>query len=173
MNCRNCGAAKQPVGARAYFRCEHCGTFGFPSTIGDGIAVLDRDGHLPCPVCRATLGVGTIQGISVQYCDECRGFLTTNAEFGAIVQNRRNDSDAGSGITPAFDRAELRRRLRCPACERSMETHPYGGGGNAVVDTCHRCHLIWLDAGELDVIGRYRPATGVRFAAPVSSSSDS
>jgi Zn-finger nucleic acid-binding protein len=25
-----------------------------------------------------------------------------------------------------------------------------------VIDTCHRCHLIWLDAGELSVIGAYQ-----------------
>jgi hypothetical protein len=38
-----------------------------------------------------------------------------------------------------------------------MEAHPYFGGGNAVVDTCDRCNLIWLDAGELAVIERYVP----------------
>ena len=38
-----------------------------------------------------------------------------------------------------------------------MEAHPYFGGGNAVVDTCERCGLIWLDAGELAVIERYIP----------------
>jgi hypothetical protein len=38
-----------------------------------------------------------------------------------------------------------------------METHAYGGGGNAVVDTCSRCDFIWLDAGELAIIGRYVP----------------
>jgi Zn-finger nucleic acid-binding protein len=38
-----------------------------------------------------------------------------------------------------------------------MDTHPYFGGGNAVVDTCERCGLIWLDAGELPIIERYIP----------------
>ena len=38
-----------------------------------------------------------------------------------------------------------------------MEAHPYFGGGNAVVDTCEHCGLIWLDAGELAVIERYIP----------------
>ena len=36
-----------------------------------------------------------------------------------------------------------------------MDTHPYHAGGNAVIDTCDRCRLVWLDAGELTVIGRY------------------
>jgi Zn-finger nucleic acid-binding protein len=38
-----------------------------------------------------------------------------------------------------------------------MDTHPYYGGGRVVVDTCHRCTLIWLDAGELTVIERHNP----------------
>ncbi|MCE9533959.1 MAG: hypothetical protein K8T89_22980 [Planctomycetes bacterium] len=38
-----------------------------------------------------------------------------------------------------------------------MDTHPYGGGGSVVVDTCVCCELIWLDAGEIDVLARYRP----------------
>jgi hypothetical protein len=38
-----------------------------------------------------------------------------------------------------------------------MDTHPYSGGGNAVVDTCEECGLIWLDAGELAIIERFIP----------------
>jgi Zn-finger nucleic acid-binding protein len=38
-----------------------------------------------------------------------------------------------------------------------MDAHPYFGGGNAVVDTCERCGLVWLDAGELAIIERYVP----------------
>jgi Zn-finger nucleic acid-binding protein len=33
-----------------------------------------------------------------------------------------------------------------------MDVHPYYGPGNAVIDTCGRCALIWLDHGELKVI---------------------
>jgi Zn-finger nucleic acid-binding protein len=49
-----------------------------------------------------------------------------------------------------------------------METHPYGGGGNAVVDTCPRCDTIWLDAEELTVISRYVPHVPRR--EPISAS---
>jgi len=33
-----------------------------------------------------------------------------------------------------------------------MDTHPYYGPGNCVVDTCIRCGVIWLDYGEITVI---------------------
>jgi hypothetical protein len=33
-----------------------------------------------------------------------------------------------------------------------METHPYFGPGNVVIDSCAGCELIWLDFGELKQI---------------------
>ncbi len=30
-----------------------------------------------------------------------------------------------------------------------MQTHPYYGPGNIVIDTCGHCNAIWLDHGEL------------------------
>ena len=30
-----------------------------------------------------------------------------------------------------------------------MQTHPYYGPGNIVIDTCEHCNTIWLDYGEL------------------------
>jgi Zn-finger nucleic acid-binding protein len=33
-----------------------------------------------------------------------------------------------------------------------MDTHPYYGPGNVVIDNCGRCGLVWLDFGELDRI---------------------
>jgi Zn-finger nucleic acid-binding protein len=33
-----------------------------------------------------------------------------------------------------------------------MNTSPYSGPGNIVVDTCVHCGLMWLDCGELTVM---------------------
>lgn len=30
-----------------------------------------------------------------------------------------------------------------------MNTHPYYGPGNVVIDTCSHCEVIWLDRAEL------------------------
>ena len=35
-----------------------------------------------------------------------------------------------------------------------MDTHPYGGPGNIVIDNCAGCELNWLDYGELQRVGR-------------------
>jgi Zn-finger nucleic acid-binding protein len=41
------------------------------------------------------------------------------------------------------------RQIKCPACGHLMLGHLYGGPGNVVIDSCERCHVNWLDAGEL------------------------
>ena len=41
------------------------------------------------------------------------------------------------------------RILSCPRCRQPMIGHLYGGPGNVAIDTCERCQVNWLDAGEL------------------------
>lgn len=160
MNCRNCGAAMRPVGGAAYFRCPHCGTFEFPAATDDGFATLGEASEFGCPVCRQPLGKAAVEGRPVFYCGVCRGFLTTNPEFTAILLHRRARTADQSSVPRSIDPAELRRRVGCPKCKKAMDTHPYGGGGNVVIDTCDRCQLIWLDAGEMETLARHRPKDG-------------
>src|SRR5690606_29577317 len=49
-----------------------------------------------------------------------------------------------------LDRTQLARRVHCPRCGRPMDTHPYLGPGNIIIDTCDLCNLIWLDGMELE-----------------------
>jgi Zn-finger nucleic acid-binding protein len=44
-----------------------------------------------------------------------------------------------------------------------METHPYYGPGNIVVDTCSECGYLWLDHGD---ISRVENASFVRRSTP-------
>ena len=157
MNCRNCGAAMEPVGGAAYFRCPHCGTFEFPKATDDGVATLGEVSRFPCPICDESLGQAAIEGHTVCYCGNCRGFLTTNPEFSGILVRRRAQVGSQPSAPRSIDPGELRRRVGCPKCRKLMDTHPYGGGGSVVIDTCHRCHLIWLDAGEMETLARHRP----------------
>lgn len=159
MNCRNCGAAMVPVSDRAYFHCLHCRSFEFPTTNEDGIVAIGELTELPCPICNSHLTSATIEGYSISFCNTCRGFLTTNAEFSEILFRRRSQVANQPDVSRTFDPAELKRRIACPKCRKKMDTHPYGGGGNVVIDTCARCQLIWFDARELEVLARHRPQT--------------
>ena len=157
MNCPACGAAMRLVGNHRHFHCDHCELFHFPEETNEGVSPLGEPAGCDCPVCHRPLQNALIDGESVAYCDRCRGFLTLTPTFGQIVYKRRQHHGPHELITEPFDQAELRRSLLCPRCKKRMDVHPYFGGGNAVVDTCERCQLIWLDAGELAVIERYIP----------------
>ena len=157
MNCPACGAAMQLVGNRKHFHCDHCETFHFPEETNEGVSPLGEPAGCDCPVCHQALQNATIDGEAVAYCEKCRGFLTLTGIFGAIVTKRRQHHAAHEQILEPFDPADLRRRLQCPKCHKPMDTHPFFGGGNAVVETCERCGMIWLDAGELSIIERYIP----------------
>jgi Zn-finger nucleic acid-binding protein len=175
MNCRNCGAAMTLVAGRDYFRCDYCVSFHFPDGTGDdGVRVVGGPTQLACPICREALREGRAEGEPVQFCSGCRGFLATNPAFSGIVRGRRARRPVGDS-PHAFDPTELRRAVSCPACDRRMDTHPYYGGGRVVVDTCPKCCLIWLDAGELAVIERHNPprlVTDPPPAAPPTESDD-
>jgi Zn-finger nucleic acid-binding protein len=155
MNCPNCGGGMKPVGNRPYFRCPYCETFHYPHELADGVAVAGGEAPRNCPVCAGKLANAAIDGHAVEYCKACRGFLARNATFNQIVQLKRARNGGAPPVAIPFDREELRRRVKCPGCRKPMDTHPYHGGGNAVIDTCDRCCVVWLDAGEITVLGNY------------------
>ena len=158
MNCNGCGAAMTPVSNRNHFYCAHCSSYYFPQETGDGVCPSGDATTVACPICTdKPLQTALIDGEPVCYCDHCRGFLTNVDTFGVIVVKRRASHGRHGPHPGPFDPAELQRVIKCPSCKHPMEAHPYFGGGNVVVDTCERCRLIWLDAGELAVIQRYLP----------------
>lgn len=172
LNCANCGAAMEPVGSRNYFRCPYCESFHFPDETPDGVAVIGDESRLGCPVCNEKLVAAAIHGDPVRYCRTCRGFLADNPAFGRIVTRKRAARGNAPYVPTPFSRDELKRRIACPKCAKPMDTHPYHGGGNAVIDTCHRCHLVWLDAGEVSVIGSYPGREPAPVVAPAAEPSD-
>jgi Zn-finger nucleic acid-binding protein len=147
------------AGNRRHFHCTDCDNFHFPEETGDGVSPLGEKAGCDCPVCHRPLQNALIDGESAAYCERCRGFLAVTPKFAQIVKKRRAHHGSHERIDEPFDPAELRRVLQCPSCHQRMGAHPYFGGGKAVVDTCERCGLIWLDAGELAIIERYIPNT--------------
>jgi Zn-finger nucleic acid-binding protein len=147
----------EPVGNRNHLRCPYCLTVHVTDAGQDGLVPLDREVRLSCPVCTVRLKAGTVEGQAVVYCPQCRGILTTSERLAVIVEKARSGRPAIDPPANPFDPAELRRATACPGCGRRMDTHPYGGGGNAVIDSCLQCGLVWLDAGELTVLERYTP----------------
>jgi len=113
----------------------------------------DRMTEFRCPVCEEqNLGVGTISGFQVCYCHGCRGFVLPQKDFQDLVNVLRATYPGPEDRPVPIDQMELHQKRNCPACVQPMETHPYYGPGNAVIDSCRFCGLVWLDQTELVTI---------------------
>lgn len=114
---------------------------------------LDRDIEVCCPNCRQFLQVASLDGFKVTGCSSCHGILLQTVAFGEIVKTRRSEFLGQESIDGPLNQADLAKRRNCPACDSKMDTHPYYGPGNAVIDSCNICNLVWLDQSELyDII---------------------
>ena len=154
MNCQHCGAPLQLVPHRDFFVCGHCDSLYHPDPNRDGLKLLEEPSGVACPVCREELVAGSVDRIRVQACSHCLGILTDNS--GLLHFLRFVDVEPGAAELPPrpLRPEELARRVACPSCDRKMDTHPYSGPGNVVIDSCANCGLVFLDHGELDAITR-------------------
>ena len=157
MNCPNCGAAMKLYVKRGYLHCQHCGTFHWPDESPEGVRALGAEAPLTCTVCGTRMEVAHVTGEIVLHCPNCKGLLSRQKDFPAIVRRIRARSKAD--VPRELNKAELERQIPCPVCGRVMHTHPYAGPGNVVIDVCGYCQVVFLDHGELSAI---RDAPGRR-----------
>lgn len=149
MNCEHCGAPLVVAEGRNFFHCQYCGSFQFPVPNQDGIALLDEVTPFTCPQCAVPLVTALILDIRVLACPNCRGNLIPQSKLLPILRQIRPDPAQNEEPEPGRDNRELARRAACPTCGRAMETYPYGGPGNVIIQGCAQCQAIWLDSGEL------------------------
>jgi Zn-finger nucleic acid-binding protein len=150
VTCPKCGAPITLKPDTQGFNCDYCHAVFFPGEENDGVQVSGEsaDPSLACPVCEEPLVKATIAKIPVLYCTQCHGLLMPMNVLPGLIDALRTGVDKPAVQTPP-DAGELKRTLRCPKCHRRMDTHPYAGPGNVIIDSCGNCFLIWLDRGEL------------------------
>lgn len=140
---------------RGYFFCRYCSSFHFPeTTTSEGVRVLaeSRDPRA-CPACKRTLSSALLdEAHAVHYCTNCRGVLVSRGTFADVVRVRRAWATGTPTRPIPPEESEFARRVHCPICSHALETHPYFGPGNVVIDSCATCDVIWLDFGELKQI---------------------
>ena len=157
LNCDNCGAALSNV-MNKHLLCEYCTTLHFVQELQetvDRFIPLGSEADTKCPVCDGeSLRLGSLDEQDVFYCRKCRGLLLFCEVMGQIIMTRRAAYQGADAMPLPLNPLELERNVRCPACEKKMEVHPYHGPGNVVVDSCSDCHLVWLDHGEIARIER-------------------
>jgi len=134
--------------------CAYCGNIHYPEINSDGVRVLDEGSSEPCPVCAIPLVNAAISGQRILYCNRCHGMLIGMDVFLAVVEDLRSRRDTTADAARQPDWKDLDRKLRCPKCGQEMDTHPYYGPGNVIIDDCENCSVNWLDYGELQRIVR-------------------
>jgi Zn-finger nucleic acid-binding protein len=154
MNCPNCGAPLHLQDGRDSFTCEYCRSVYFPEKSEDGVRLLGETSGLACPICAIPLMHASMEHHRILYCTRCRGALIAMAVFLGLTEDLRAVRGGFGMVVAPPDPSELKRRIRCPQCGRTMDTHYYAGPGNVVIDDCSPCELNWLDAGELLKIAR-------------------
>lgn len=160
---------------RGYYFCRYCGAFHFPeTTAADGIRVLGQSStRLDCPVCARPLSAALLdEKHPVSYCGNCRGVLLPRTSFAEVVRARRAWATGAPAAPVPLARQELERKVSCPLCRDRMQTHPYYGPGNIVMDSCATCDAVWLDFGELkQIVDAPGSDRGTREVVPRSTGS--
>lgn len=119
-----------------------------------GGVLLDRPSGVQCPSCQTELVIGEIQSCQFAGCPSCHGMLFQQDVFAQLIRHMRAASTLPRLTPKPMDLNELQVRRSCPSCHSQLETHAYGGPGNAVIDTCFPCRVIWFDQGELTKLVR-------------------
>ena len=162
MNCQNCGTqlGEAIAGKAACPDCQTLHVFQLPRISIDGISPTGEVSECLCPACRTELKCGFLHEEMVEYCGTCEGILLDQDLFGHVVAKLRREFQGAEDRPTPIDQNQLAVKRMCPVCDVRMDCHPYYGPGNAIIDACTDCRIVWLDAGELTMIER---APGQRY----------
>jgi len=162
MNCPNCGARMRLDEGADHWSCDFCLTLHAPDPDEDGLSLLGA-AQEDCPLCRRPLNHAVLAGVRLLSCPECHGILMPMEGFVPVAERlRANLPGTSIPLAPPPER-QLQRRITCPRCRQTMNTHLYGGPGRIIIDSCETCAQVWLDGGELRRVAsapdyHYRPA---------------
>ena len=123
-----------------------------PLSFDQGGKLSGKPSGVACPKCRGEMQIGRIAGCQFAGCPKCFGMLIQQHVFATLIQHLRAKYSGPTQAPKPMDARELHVSRRCPACLETMETYPYAGAGNSVIDACKECRLIWFDADELNAL---------------------
>jgi Zn-finger nucleic acid-binding protein len=122
-----------------------------------------------CPCCDGVaLEVGKLAGDEVCFCPQCNGFVMPNETCGSLIGSLRAAYTGPDQAPKLFDHKALEVQVNCPACREPMEVHPYYGPGNAIIDSCRHCKLVWFNEKELEQIIRAPGLRSVPVGKPLA-----
>ena len=157
MNCKNCGAPLILADGNDVWRCNYCETSKFAGELEqteEGVTPLGESADINCPCCDVELQRALIDKTPIAYCQTCNGMLIHAPSMAVLVRDKRSAYRGPDDDPTLIDTAALNIKRDCPVCHEQLETYPYYGPGNCVIDSCRKCELVWLDKGELSKIIR-------------------
>ncbi|WP_164008627.1 zf-TFIIB domain-containing protein [Pyxidicoccus trucidator] len=140
-----------------------------------------------CPICpQKPLRDTQLNGVLVATCDSCKGHwmehdelerLTpawkTDAPWAALHDAPRRCPHAQHHVPASRENCGLcgRAAARCPTCDEHLSQVRMQA---CAVDVCSRCHGLWLDASELELLRRaprhsLRPLVGAAAVAAATA----
>lgn len=102
-----------------------------------------------CPRDQTPLIAHVREGVEADVCSQCHGVWFSRPALEACAQ--KLGANAALPTAPIQVRpSPILRRLPCPVCQPDrLVTHMHE---SVEVDTCPRCHGVWLDQGEMERI---------------------
>ena len=147
-NCDNCGAPLRLNRDRGLFVCDHCLSQQEARAAIDYVELLSETSQL-CPICSTPLSSSLLEGHPLLCCARCFGMLIEMKRFVTLIDavRAREERPLRTALPRRQNPAD--RVINCPTCGQPMLGHIYLGPGNVVIESCERCQVNWLDAGEL------------------------
>ncbi len=118
-----------------------------------------------CPICSRWLIVENYEGVNLHFCPFCNGFLIDKEMLPRIIVRREKGFNeevirlARVGLAEAHKKHPRLRLLldmshprRCGKCGHPMVHRLYSYAYHIKIDECPRCHLIWFDPMELEIL---------------------
>ena len=104
---------------------------------------------MKCPACESRLSKSRYEGLVVNLCENCEGYLVETRRARQIRQRRDTSREDLADEVLKANGLDTADRLRCPRCMSLMQKEKLNANSSFYIDHCRRCELIWFDAGEL------------------------
>ncbi len=106
---------------------------------------------MKCPkCCEVELVITQYEGVSVNLCPTCHGFMLSPQSLKGIERNPEMDKSVLETETVKMEDSLC--SIKCPKCRLEMRKKDAPHSLDFHLDICEGCNLIWLDNGELEAI---------------------
>jgi uncharacterized protein len=105
-----------------------------------------------CPECIDEMLILELDGVEIDYCDECRGIWLDEGELELLLET---DKDTDLPILKALtspDTVKAKGAKKCPVCNKKMLLVDIPLNPVVEIDRCPDNHGLWFDQGELEQI---------------------